>query len=809
MNRNLLLTLRQIRQKPTFFLINILGLTIALSAVLFIYSYNYHHWHYDTFHSNADRIYRITMDMNQGESSMYDARLYSGYADYISSNFPHFEKITKFTSFGKAIVSLDQGENFYSDKVFGVDSSFFDVFDYPIISGQRETMFTHPEQVAVTRSVALTYFKSLDVIGKQVTIQHGKEDDGKRYTISGVLEDFPDNTHFKAEWLCTLSALKTRSLWLYTYAVVSPETSVKSLEHSLDTLFAEENYHPIFNLQRIDDIHLNSHKTRELEPGGNQGALYLLFFGALIIYLMAVANIFNLNTVQFLKNQPDYGIRKLHGANSRDLVGEALTEKLFLVVVSAVVSVLIFAGVSIHFQLKTYHPELWANYLLLLVALLVAALIFAIVPIFWFYSRMSFQKFNVQRIISFRLLFIFQFILSITVLSSVLVMHKQIGMIHQLHPGAKANNLVVIPHVPSGVAGNYDLLKENLLKHPEIIDITAAMEEPAGNITDNFGFTLEGFENKENRTLNVLCIDSNFFSFFGIHALAGNINPQNTASQEWENKVLQLNEATQQNNTAEINRLTPLVSGYREKYILNKAALDYLGITNPEEVIGKRFEIDFSIPYLFPAGEICGVVSNFHYTNLYKKEKPLMIVTRKIFSRNYICRIDTSNTAKALATINTEWKKINPDAPFEYEFIDDSYRRVYQNEYTQTKVLSLFDLIALFISVLGMYALITFQLERQTKEIGIRKVVGAKIFEIIWMHSREVMRWVGVAIIIAAPIAYFVMNQWLQNFAYKTSLNWWIFALAGLIALVVALLTVSWQSLRAATRNPVEALRYE
>jgi putative ABC transport system permease protein len=792
-----------------FFFINLLGLTVAFSCVLFVYAYNYHQWHYDGFHSKADRIFRITMDVNQGESSMHDARLHSGYVDYMSTQFPQFEKTTKITSFGKAIVNLNSGEKFYSSKVYGADSCFFEVFDYPIVLGQRETMFKNPEQVAVTRTVALKYFRTLDVIGKQVSIQHGKEKTSKNYTITGVLEDFPDNTHFKAEWLCTLSSLDSRNLWLYTYTVLTPNTSVKSLEHSLDTLFAQENHNPIFDLQPITDIHLKSHKTRELEAGGNGSALYLLLFGALVIYLMALANFFNLNYVQLIKNKSAHSIKKLHGANRSDLVGEEVTEKIVLILLSVAMAVLLFISAKTQFKLPFINPLLWVNYATLLLILALAAIFFAVLPVFRFYSRLNLSALKPTKTLSFRFFFVTQFVLSIMVIATVLVMKKQIGMINLLHPGANASNMVVMPHVPESNALKYDLLKEKLLKHPEILDMTAVMEEPAGAITDNFHFKMEGVENKENRTLNILCIDSNFFSFFGIPSIAGTVDLGATASPEWENNVLDLNTATEQHNTAEIDRLTPMVSNYREKYLLNQAALDYLGITDPNQAIGKRFEIDFQIPYLFPAGQVVGVVPDFHYTSLFGKEKPLMIVSRKIFSRNYICRIDTNNLAKSLAVMNDEWKSINPDAPFEYEFLSDSYQRVYANEYTQSKVLSLFALIAVLISVLGMYALITFQMEKQTKEIGVRKVIGAKVLEIMLMHNREVVKWVAMAFLLATPIAYYAMNQWLQSFAYKTPLSWWVFALSGIIALGIAIVTVSWQSWKAATRNPVESLRYE
>ena len=234
-----------------------------------------------------------------------------------------------------------------------------------------------------------------------------------------------------------------------------------------------------------------------------------------------------------------------------------------------------------------------------------------------------------------------------------------------------------------------------------------------------------------------------------------------------------------------------------------------LRISDPNAAIGKRFRLNFHLPWLFPEGEIVAVVPDFHYTNLHTKERPLAIVARKLFMHCFIIKVKENQTEKAISTIKTSWNKINPDYPFQYKSIVDTYQETYKNENSQINLLSTFSIISVILSSLGMYAMSSFNMQRRIKEIGVRKVNGAKTWEIMLMLNISFLKWVVIAFCIATPIAWYLMDKWLQNFAYRTELSWWIFALAGIIAILIALFAVSWQSWRAARKNPVEALRYE
>ena len=531
--------LRRLKQNWKWFIINIIGLSTALTCLLVIFRFVRHEVSYDRFHSKADRIYRLTTDTNRGAVSIHPARVYGDWPVQLMAEYPSVEKTVRLVPYRNAIVRIDD-QKFYSQNAFMTDSSFFNVFDFKVLAGDRGKAFTRPGTAFISRSLAEKYFGHTDVIGMEITILHQQDPNPKVCFIEGVMEDFPVNSHFHAEVLTSSSSfsnLGDRTTWAYTYYLLKRGTDPEALRKTIQEKWEAENETDeptrILHLQKLTDIHLFSQKTREIEMNGNVRSVILLMTGGVIILIIALVN------------------------------------------------------------------------------------------------------------------------------------------------------------------------------------------------------------------------------------------------------------------------------------FLNQSALKLLGITNPGEAVGKRFRINFFLPDLFAEGEITGVVPDFHYTNLHNEERPLVIVPRKMFNYNFIIGISPEYPGRAMAAVDEAWGKINPEFPFRYQFITDIYQDVYRVEYAQTRVLSLFALISVILSALGIFALAAFTIQKRVKEIGIRKVNGAQISEILLLLNRDFIRWIAVAFLIAIPVAWIVMHKWLENFAYKTELNWWIFVLAGTLAMGVALLTVSWQSWRAATRNPVEALRYE
>ena len=802
MNINILA--RKINKNRRYFFINIIGLSLALSSLLLVFSFVKNELNYDRFHSKAERIYRLTQNTNTGISSMIDARFFTASYSELKENHPEIEQITGLSSFRKAIVTINEN-SFYSTKAFRADSSFFEVFDFELLIGNKETLFKVPEQAAITESIAKKYFGTTDVVGKQIKLMHQRINEAKIYTIKGVLKDFPANSHFKADILCSYPNTKS-SLWAYTYVLLSKGADYKALQGSIQRDWDEElkgrDIKPLVNLQPLTDIHLHSHKTRELEANGNINTLILLISGVLIILIIALINFINLNYVQFLSDLKNIKIRIANGASNYIIAKEFLSEVIVLLVFVNTLSLVLIEYFKYDFDFYTSKLEL---------AVLIS--VFSILIILIAFIPLLYRKIKGSTLIilnnkkTYQISLIIQLLLSIVAISSTLFIQKQISFTNNIHPKAREASIIVMPNNPSGAIKNFELLKQQLLKYPEIKSICGAMEEPAGQMTDNFSYTYNGDTTTESKTINVFVVDDDFLSFMNIKPIAGSVDLGVIPSFEWEQKAIKLWYA--EDYGAKMPDNPEEVRNYEGKYIINKTALKHLGIESPEDAIGKEFRINHQMRYLFPKGKIIGVVDDFHYSNIHEREKPMAIMPIKLFCHTFLFRIDTNNQAKALSIIEEKWKEINKGIPFNYEFITDSYQKVYKNEYMQMQVLMLFSFISILLSLIGMYAMIAFKLKLQTKEIGIRKVNGATTFEIIKMLNKDFIILTAVSFIIAVPITYFAMQKWLENFAYKTDLSWWIFALAGIVAIVLTVLTVSVQSLGVALRNPVESLRDE
>jgi putative ABC transport system permease protein len=804
--------IRRLKQNWQWFLINSVGLSAAFSCMLIIFFYTSQQLSYDKFHLKAGRIYRMTVDTNRGAVSIHPARVY-GDTQKLLSKYPAIDNMVRIVPFRNAIVKIGE-QKFYSRNAYSTDSSFFKIFDFKILSGNPEKAFSQPGRAFICRSLALTYFGSIDVVGREITILHQQDPNPKIYTIDGVMEDFPVNSHFHAELLTSFTSVDDRTTWAYTYLLIKKGVNVDALRSTIQHNWETENKIndsvPILYLQKLTYIHLFSQKTREMEKNGDIRSIILLVSCTVLVLFVALINYLNLSRVQLISGIKSVKIKLINGASKRRVGREIVYESLFLSVISILLGLFIADWLGESLKISVLHSGRIIGIVIICIGFIVSIALLAVFPL---YSSKIVSDIKMtsrqESLYSFPL--VVQFTLAIVAIACTLVLNRQIEFINSKHPASQNANMVIIADNPWQSVQRYELFKTELLKNTSITNVTAAMEEPGGDIIDAVAFEMEGIEKKEGQSINIFTTDSNFFRSMGIHPLAGTTDLGYTPSQQWEDDAINLSNLRQSQN-ADKQKLAELerkVGNYREKYILNQSALVLLGINKPDDAIGKRFRLNFFLPDLFPEGEIVGVVPDFHYTDLHSPEKPLAIAPRKLFNYCFIISINPVQRGEAMNTLASTWQKINPEFPFQYEYITDSYRKVYAGEYAQTKALSLFALISIILSSLGIFAMAAFSMQLRVKEIGIRKINGARISEILTMLNKSFVSWIVIAFIIATPIAWFTMHKWLENFAYKTELSWWIFALAGLMALGIALLTVSWISWRAATRNPVEALRYE
>lgn len=804
--------LHYLQHRLSWFLINLLGLSTALACVIASFIYIQFELSYDTQHTKADRIYRITRDSNDGVTSNHPARVYGDWPVQLSDEFPEVEDVVRLVPFRKAIVKIGD-QIFFSKKVYATDSSFFKLFDFKVIAGNPHNALTKPGRVFITRSLAIKYFGSLEVIGKEVILYYQMDPNPKPYIIDGILEDFPENAHFHAEILTSFSP-EDINTWAYTYLLLKKGTNAETLRHSIQLKWKKEHEDNssvnIPHLQKITEIHLYSHKEREMEKNGDIRSIILLASGALVILLIALINYMNLNRVQFISDMKYLKIRMIIGASRFRLATQLFFKSLLLSLFSFFIGWIIAIKIGQMMGSGGYEAIVVGTVILMAGGTILTIACISVLPIFT--SRFSLPDKNLQYSRNiYATPLIIQFVLSVIAIIGTIGLYRQMNYMRNLHPASQNANMLVIYDNPRETLLRYEVFKNELLKNPSVLNITGAMEEPGGEILDKCPFEMEGIEKKEDQWLNLFPIDPVFFHCLDIQPLAGTIDMGVTPTQQWEADVMDLYTLQKEGNgsSEKIAALKKKIGNPRGKYILNRSALKMLGISNPQDAIGKTFRLNFFIPELMPEGEIVGVVPEFHYTNLYQKERPLAMLPLRMFNYCFIIRIDPSQRQKAIAALEKTWKKVNPDYPLEYEYITDHYQSVYATEYSQSRVLSLFALISIIISSLGIFALAAFAIQRRTKEIGIRKVNGARTVEIMLLLNRNFILWGFIAFIIACPLAWWALSKWLENFAYKTTLSWWIFAVAGMIACIITLITVSWQTWKSASKNPVEALRYE
>jgi len=804
---------RKLKKDWKWFSINIIGLGVAMASVLIIFLYVRQELSYDRFHTKADQIYRVTSDSNNGATSMHPARIAGDWPKKLIDEYPAIEKMVRLVPFRKAIIKIGD-QKFYSQQAFSTDSSFFKLFDFKVLSGNAEKAFAQPGRAFISRSLAIKYFGNLNVVGKEISIMHQQVPKPKVFIIDGVMEDFPVNSHFHAELLTSFTEVEDQTTWAYTYFLLKKGTDVDALRNTIQQKWEKENKSgsptSLLYLQKLTDIHLFSHKSREMEKNGDIRSIILLVSGAFIILFIALINFLNLSRVQFISRIKTVKVKLINGASKMVVAREIVLESLMTSIFSVLAGLFIAIKLSQPLGVSVFQSDKIIDIVLIVLGFIFVIALLSVFPLFTS-KIVSDMKVKSTQGSLYSLPLVIQFTLAVITITGTLVLNRQMNFMNNLHPASQNANMVVIADNPWESVQRYELFKNELLKSPSITNVTAAMEEPGGDILDNVGFEMEGIEKKDGQSINIFTTDSNFFNTLEIRPIAGTTDLGYTPSQQWEADAVELStlRTSEKPDQQKLAVLEKKVNGYREKYILNESALKLIGITNPKDAVGKRFRLNFFLPDLFPEGEIVGVVPDFHYTNLHSDEKPLAIAPRKMFDYCFLISIDPMQRTKAIDVINSSWKRINPDFPLQYEYITDSYQKVYAGEYAQTRVLSLFALISVILSSLGIFALAAFSMQRRIKEIGIRKVNGAQIFEVVTLLNKDFLKWVIIAFVIATPISYYTVHRWLENFAYKTELNWWIFAISGAMAMGIALLTVSYQSYKAAVRNPIESLRYE
>jgi putative ABC transport system permease protein len=802
MIRNYLkIALRCIKRRKTYSFINITGLAIGIAATVLILLWVRDERSYDRFHVNADRLYRTAQVFHYDDYHLEQANTPAILAPTILEKCPEVELATRVRGYQDDYLVIADDKKFNESGLGIADENFFRLFSFPLIEGDPSTVLSEIHTVAVSERAAEKYFGSSAVVGCKLTIFD--ED----FLISGVFKNMPDNSHFHLDVLCSFVSFARyqKPQWgmniFKTYVLLRQGSSIRALQDKLDDIVknnmfdTEERYEATlakgnytkFPLRPLTDIHLRSNLLWEFEANGN--AMYVQFFTiiAVFILLIAVVNYTNLSTARSASRAREVGIRKTVGSTRTSLVRQFLIESILTSLIALILALIFIQILLPAFRQLVGKPWLQISYvqnplgLLALVAF--AVLIGFIAGIYPSFFLSSFKpvavlsgKFSqgLKRSILRNGLVVFQFSLSILLLVGTMVVQKQMAFVQTQNLGYDRDQVVVI-ETYGKLGQKLSTLKETLQRNPSVVAVSASSSVPGTSFT-NVGFRLEGTTNYPGT--NLFIVDEDFLDAMKLEMVEGRFFSKEFPT---DGKVLILNES-------------------------KARAL------NADDLLHKRIEgwVGGDQNHWFP---IIGIVKDFHYESFHEPIKPLVMVMLHgtcPWSESFVSvRIKSDNVRKIIAHIQKSWQEIMKGTPFEFSFLDTIYNDQYRNEERICRVFTIFAFFALFVACLGLLGLASFAAEQRTKEIGIRKVLGASAPVIILMMSREFTRWVLLANIIAWPIAYYIMHRWLQSFAYRSDIGLSVFILSGFIALVIALLTVSFQAIKAATANPVDSLRYE
>jgi len=795
-------SLRNIKRHKGYSILNISGLTIGFACFILIFLFIRYETSFDRQHTKADRIYKAIFK-STGDYSMGTPKQSHSHpllAPTLMNDFPEIETATRFSKYNNVMIRVED-QKFLSDKWVWADKHIFDVFDLPFIYGDPATALENPFSVVIDEETAHKLFGQTNPFGKTLHVIRGRE---MTFQVTGVMENLPPNSHFRPKLLgqfeTQISLGMSRALnswdahWFHSYLLLKEGSSVRELENKIQS-FIKQKIHPLVSspswtylLQPLTDVHLKSTDIlKKLEGGGDIRYVYICSLIALFILIIAGINFINLSTARSFTRAREVSIRKVVGAYRIELVKQFLGESLMLTFISLITALgfvlLTLKGFAylVDRDITIKAMTLPGFILGLLAALILVGLLSGFYPALYLsgFKPVSLLKVTLRRAskgLNLRnFLVVFQFAISLFLIISTLVISGQLHLIRTKKLGFDREHVVVIDLTDNEILQRRDVIKNELLQNPGIKGVTFIQTLPI-NINWDSDFDYEGRRNNEYPFFYYSQVDYDYVDFFDMEITAGRNFSRETT--------------------------TDAVGGGAT--ILNETAVRHLGWEDP---IGKKI----GFPGNENMGTVVGVVKDFNCHSLHLPAEPVVLILNTHGGNIYFLSIKVrpENITQTLAAIEKVWKTHSDGYPFEYYFLDKAYDNLYKSEIKLNIFFRLFTLIAIFISCLGLFGLASFTAERRIKEIGIRKVLGASVPGIMIILSRGFTKWVLLANIIAWPAAYYFMNKWLQNFAYRIRISFFTFVLAGALALLIALLTVSFQTIKAATANPVESLRYE
>ena len=793
---HLLLALRKLAKNRLFTGLNILGLAVGLAAAAFIAFYVIGEWQTDRFLPASERTFRV-LRVSGLKDTPYEIGITApNYAVALQTDFEgQIEETVRFMR-GESLLRLNKNQVFEEKKMAWGDARFIPFFELKMYAGNPKTALEKPGSLVLTRETARRYFGSESKAMGQIV----KIDNAIDAQVTGILEDFPANTHFDFELMLSMkTAETTRQYWtdwwnscLITYARLKPGVSAQKVESRfewfMDKYFREDFATmgaPIgLRLQPLRKVYFSKDVRYDLIPHGNQAAMKLFGFAALVLLLVAGANYVNLSTARATERSREIGVQKALGATVGRIRVQFLGESLLLTLCGVTLALL-----GVYLAMPAFETLFGSPIRLNLswwqVALIVPAVVLVFGVLAGFYPATLLASFRPVNALRGQLskgmgqesvrkgLVVFQFGLSIVLICGTILIHRQLDFLGKKDLGYQRDNILLVNTDNPDVYQKRSTFEALLKETPGVAAFTRTGGTPGG-FHDALNFKLEGRD--EIAKMRVTYVDNDFSETFGIQLLAGRDFSRDFAS-----------DSTQ---AALINRSAALQMGYQPEAIVGKIITETMFDSIPKRIVG--------------------VVADYHFSSLRDRVEPLVIMQAN-WSGSYAIRLDPNEQPieKSIAAVGDIWAQLSPAFPFQYQFLDESLNSLYLSEARQGRIFSLFSALAIFIACVGMFGLATFAAAKRTKEIGIRKVLGASVAGITTLLAKDFLKLVVVGMLIASPLAWYLMRQWLEDFAYRVEVQWWMFVLAGVLAIGIAFLTISFQSVKAALANPVKSLRSE
>jgi putative ABC transport system permease protein len=787
------IALRNLWRHRGFSFINITGLSVGITACFFIFMYVAFELSYDKFHSKADRIYRLVTDIKTPSETINGNITSWAFAPNIKADFPEVEAFTR-VSDGSFLVRKGNIK-FQEDRSLFADSTFFKVFDFKLIKGNPQKALAAQASIVFTKTTAKKYFGDADPVGQTVLISS----DAIPATVTGVMEDFPENSQIRGDMVISMSTLTQKfskgieEQWgnygAVSYLLLKPGTNWKSFQAKLPAFIEKHNgeeskkrqMFATLLLEPLRDVYL--HSKRGGNETGSMSNVYIFSIVAVFILLIACINFINLTTARSVERAKEVGIRKVVGAAKGELAGQFIGESVVLCLIAFIITIISSALLLPLFnQLsgKIVSTGIFSNPLNI-VSLFVISVVIGLLS--GIYPAMVLTSFKPVLVLKGRFstgtkgsllrksLVVAQFSISIALIIGTIIVYNQMDFMRNRDLGFTKDQVIVMD--TNGDPGK-EAFKQIIASLPGVKSTASSSSVPGGG---NAGAYSE-IENKKGdlqiANLDLYFVDFDYIDQFKIKMIAGRPFSKEFMSTDTSQAML-----------------------------LNEEAIKMFGYSSPQQAIGRRFK------QWGREGKIVGVMKDFHFRSLQEKIKPLSMRVELRNLNLVSVKVAGSNVKGTLAAIESKWKELIPNRPFSYYFLDEYFDRQYRSEQRFGKLFFNFAILAIAISCLGLLGLASYSTYQRTREIGIRKVLGASTPGIVNMLSIDFMKLVAISFLIASPVAWYFMHKWLQDFAYRIDIQWWVFVLAGLLAIVVALVTISFQAIKAALSNPVKSLRSE